>query len=201
MPTPAAGGPDPAARTGRLGTGAPVPFTPRSPRRSTVLSLAVLVAVGSALLAGCAGQEQTGPPAARVSTWVSGAGGGVAIGTLEVDSRNIDHALSQHDPAAAIKTVCALITNDAQTDIGNLPTPDDQLTTDLNDAYEDASAAGDDCYRGAGAGTPLLERSAAERAKLVPLLSTAVQRIVAVTGRTPSTSTTQPPPDGDPFGN
>jgi outer membrane murein-binding lipoprotein Lpp len=156
--------------------------------------LTFVLVVGA--LAGCAGQEQSGKPAAQVSTWVSGAGGGVAIGTLEVDSRNIDLAVSSHDPSAALRTVCALLTNDAQTAIGNLPTPDTQLTNDLNTAYEDAAAAGDDCYRGS------LRRSAAERIKLMPLLATAVDRISAITGHSPSTSTTQPPAGGsDPFGN
>ncbi|MGO8870459.1 MAG: hypothetical protein ACLQPH_03495 [Acidimicrobiales bacterium] len=187
---------DERARSGPRVTGPSPP-----PRRRSALAMALLVTAGCVLVAGCAGQEQSGPPSGRVSTWVSGAGGGVAIGTLEVDSRNIAFALSKHDPPAAIKTVCALITNDAQTDIGNLPTPDNQLTNDLNDAYEDASAVGDDCYRGASGDVVLLRRSAAERAKLVPLLTTAVDRIVAVTGHTPSTSTTQPPPGGDPFGN
>ena len=149
----------------------------------------------------CAGQEQSGSPSARVSTWVSGAAGGAAIGTLEADSANVDLALAHHDAPAAIKTVCALLTNDAETAIGNLPTPDDQLTNDLNTAYEKGAAAGDDCYDGAAGNARLLKRSAEERVALLPLLRTALDRIESVTGHTPSTSTT--PPDGscdDPFG-
>ena len=73
----------------------------------------------------CAGQEQSGPPAARVATWVHGAGAGAAIGTLRVDAANVSQALARHDPPAAIKTVCALLTTDAETAIGNLPTPDE----------------------------------------------------------------------------
>jgi hypothetical protein len=163
---------------------------------AAALGGALALALVAATFSGCAGREQSGPPAARVSTWVSGASGGAAIGTLEVDSRNIDLALSHHDPAAAIKTVCALLTNDAETAIGNLPTPDAQLTNDLNAAYEDAAAAGDDCYKGS------LRQSSAERAKLAPLLATAIQRIEAITGHPPSTSTTQPAAgNSDPFGN
>ena len=101
------------------------------------------------------------------------------------DSRNIDQALSRHDPAGSVRTVCALLTNDAETAIGNLPTPDTQLTDELNTAYEDAAAAGDDCYNGACGNASLLRRSAAERAKLAPLLTTAIDRIAAITGRTP----------------
>ncbi len=158
------------------------------------------MALGIAVLAGCAGPEESGPASARVSAWVSGSGGGAAIGTLRVDSANIDHAVAQHQSTAAIKTVCALLTNDAETAIGNLPTPDSRLTNELNTAYEKAAAAGDDCYQGAEGTASLLRRSATERAQLVPLLTTAVHRIQSITGHTPSTSTTQP--DGscdDPF--
>ena len=171
--------------------------------RSTPLWAAVAVALMAAsALAGCAGPDQSGSPAARVSAWVSGAGGGSAVGALEVDSRNIDLALSRHDPAAAIKTVCALLSNDAHVAIGNLPTPDQQLTDDLNRAYEEAATAGDDCYRGSSGSTSLLRRSADERSRSMPLLAAALERVAAITGHTPSTSTTQPAPgNNDPFGN
>ncbi len=157
--------------------------------------------IGLVSLAGCAGQEQSGDASARVSTWVSGAAGGAAIGTLKADTANVDHVLAHHEAPSAIKTVCALLTNDAETAIGNLPTPDGQLTTDLDMAYQKAAAAGDDCYAGAGGSAALLRRSAAERAALLPLLAAAVDRIQAVTGRTPSTSTTAPSGGcSDPFG-
>jgi hypothetical protein len=164
--------------------------------------VAAVVLFGSAFLAGCASQDQIGAPSARVSSWVSGAGGGSAIGTLEVDSRNADQAFSHHQAAAAIREVCALLTNDAQTAIGNLPTPDAQLTDELNAAYEDAASAGDDCYKGATGDRTLLHRSASERRRLGSLLTTAIERIHSVTGHTPSTSTTLPSgAGGDPFGN
>lgn len=167
-------------------------------RSSLLVAIALL---GSGALAGCAGQEQSGPPAARVTSWVTGSGGGAAIGTLEMDSRNVGLALSTRNAPAAIRTVCALLTNDAETAIGNLPTPDTQLTNDLNVAYEDAAAAGDDCYNGSSGNRSLLARSASERGRLVPLLATALGRIVAVTGHEPSTSTTSPAASGgDPFG-
>ncbi len=167
----------------------------RSAVAASVLLLVVVV------LTGCAGPEESGPVSARVSSWMSTAGGGAAIGSLVVDSANIDHAIATHQPASAIKTVCALLTNDAETAIGNLPTPDSRLTNDLNNAYEKAAAAGDDCYQGAEGSASLLRRSAEERKALGPLLTTALDRIDLVTGHTPSTSTTQP--DGacdDPFG-
>jgi hypothetical protein len=155
---------------------------------------------GSAVFAGCAGQEQSGPPAARVATWVSGAGGGASIGTLRADAANVALALARRDPPAAIKTVCALLTTDAETAIGNLPTPDTVLTDDLNTAYDAAASAGDDCYSGSAGNKSLLSRSDRERASLGSLLAVAVARITAVTGHSPATSTTQPADASDPFG-
>ncbi len=125
--------------------------------------------------------------------------GGSGVGNVEVASRNVDLALSQHNSAAAIREVCALLSNEAQTSIGNLPAPDNTLTDDLNTAYMDATAAGDDCYNGASGDAKLLERSAAERVKLAGLLATAVQYVQSVTGRTPTTDTTTPQGNSDPF--
>ncbi len=158
------------------------------------------VVAAACMLAGCAGPDETGPPSARVTSWVTGGGGGAAIGTLEADSGNVAHALATGNPPSAIRTVCALLTNDAETAIGNLPTPDAQLTQELDSAYQDAAAAGDDCYNGAAGNRTLLDRSAAERDHLTPLLAAAVQRIVSVTGHVPSTTTTAPSgAGGDPF--
>ena len=91
--------------------------------------------LGAVALGGCAGQEQSGDPAQQVATWVDDGGGGSSVGNLEVDAKNIDLALAQHNKPAAIREVCALLSNDAQSGIGNLPTPDQELTTDLDNAY------------------------------------------------------------------
>jgi hypothetical protein len=160
----------------------------------------VALVLGAAALAGCAGQEQSGDPAQQVATWVTQGGGGSSVGNLEVEARNIDLALSRHDRPAAIREVCALLSNDAQTGIGNLPTPDQELTTDLDNAYLAGTAAGDDCYKGADGDAALLARSASERTRMVALLGVAVQRMTTVSGRTPTTDTTVPPTGGgDPF--
>ena len=160
-----------------------------------VAALAVAFLVG-----GCAGQEQSGTPAQRVSTWMVAGGGGSGIGNVEIDAENVDLALAKHNAPAAIKEVCALLSNDAQSAVGILPTPDQELTTALDTAYVDATAAGDDCYNGASGNARLLARSAAERTRLHSLLAVATQRVEAVTGHTPTTDTTVPPTGGgDPF--
>ncbi len=171
----------------------------RAPCRRAGSAVVSLLLLGT-LLAACAGQEQSGPPAARVTTWVAGSGGGASIGTLRVDIANVDYVLSRHEPAGSIRTACALVTNDAETAIGNLPTPDTRLTGELDTAYTDAAAAGDDCYNGATGNAALLARSARERAELTPLLATAIDRIEAVTGHPPPTSTTTPAGNLEPFG-
>jgi hypothetical protein len=172
--------------------------------RARAGSVRWLVVVGvtlaaTVLLAGCT--AQSGDPSKQVSTWMSQSGDGTLIGQVEVDSRNVDLALKDHNTSSAVKTVCALLSTDALTGIGNLPSPDTALTNDLNSAFEDASAAGKDCYDGATGSDSLLQRSARERTRLVPLLDAAVDRVEAVTGHVPSTSTTLAPNScDDPFG-
>lgn len=164
--------------------------------------MGVSVAVGASLLAGCAGPQTSAATPAQVSSWMTSANAGTAIGQVEADSRNIDHVLAVHQPASAVKTACALLATDALTAIGDLPSPDTGLTDALNTAYEKAAAAGNDCYSGASANRSLLQRSAVERAALVPLLQAAVDRYRTLTGHTPSTSTTLAPAiSGDPFSN
>ena len=172
---------------------------PRGRRPRGGLAVAVL---GLIVLAGtaCSNAQESGPPSARVTSWLSSASGGTAIGTLEVDSRNVGYVIARHNPPGAVRTVCALLDTDAQKAIGQLPTPDGALTTDLLQAYQEAAQAGTDCYNGAGASSTLMSRSANERSKLSSLLDVAVARITALTGHTPSTSTTAPAGGGDPFG-
>ncbi len=168
------------------------------PPRGVVSGLlgALVVVLVSLLVSGCT-LDETGPLSSRVNGWMKSAAAGAAIGQVEDDSRNVDVALADHNSPAQIKTACALLTTDAQTAIGNLPTPDTRLTDELNTAYEDAAGAGNDCYNGANGNASLIHRSARERVKLVPLLGIAVERIAADTGHTPSTSTTAPTDSND----
>jgi len=173
---------------------------PSGRRRRSALPVALAVSAAAVALVGCAGQEQSGDPAQQVATWVDQGGGGSSVGNLEVDVRNVDLALSRHNTAPAIREVCDLLANDAQTGVGDLPTPDQELTDDLNNAYTVATSAGNDCYHGAAGDARLLSRSAAERVRTLSLLQVAVARMTTVMGRTPTTDTTVPPQGGgDPF--
>ncbi len=174
----------------------------RSRLRQVGVTVAVL-SLASFVLAGCAGQEQSGTPAHQVSVWVTGAGAGASVGTIEVDIKNVDLAFSQHDPSGQIRSVCALLASDAGIGNGNLPTPDPELSNDLSTAYATASDAGTDCYKGAGSNSKLLATSATERARADAQLAKAVDRITSMTGHVPSTTTTTAPlgSNVDPFGN
>jgi hypothetical protein len=167
----------------------------------TAGALAVAVAIGSMVLTGCAAQEQSGNPAHQLTAWVNGAGAGGSIGTVEVDIKNVDLAFRQHDPAGEIRSVCGLLVDDAGTANGNLPTPDQQLSDDLSAAYGTAYDAGTDCYNGANGDQKLLATSASLRVKAQSQMTTALDRITAVTGKVPSTTTTTAPANVDPFGN
>jgi hypothetical protein len=167
-------------------------------------ALAVLVTAGVAVAAaGCAGQETSGTAAQQVSTWVAGSAAGASIGEVDADSRAIDVALARHDPAGAIRSVCLVLANDAQVGMGNLPTPDQKLTDELNTADTTAYNAGMDCEKGASGDAALLRRSARERVTAAAQLTTALNRIAAITGHVPSTTTTTAPigSNNDPFGN
>ena len=108
-----------------------------------------MLVVGAVMLAGCSTQGQAAATGSQVAGWMTSSAGGAAIGQTAADSRNIGFTIAHHDPASAVRAACALLTTDALTAIGNLPTPDNALTDDLNNAYQTASAAGDDCYKGA----------------------------------------------------
>lgn len=157
--------------------------------RSVVMA-AVLAAMGGGLsLAGCGGSQS-------VAGWVSSNQLGAWIGTLQSDDSRIDRVLSDHRGAKAVYSDCALLIADvSNSPAGSLPTPDGQLTTDLDRAFRAEEAAGDDCAR-ASAGGPLLAQSARERQRARVLFAAALERVAALTGRTPPTTTSPGGPPG-----
>ena len=143
--------------------------------------------------AGCAAGNEVSSSPSSIQAWVTGAQAGSALVTLRVDAANVTHVIATHDSAAALRTACALLTTDAQTAIGNLPAPDPALTQTLNRTYSVAAAAGTECFQGQSA------RSAASRRQIPGLVASALATIQRMTGHVPNTSTTMPPPGGDPF--
>ncbi len=125
-------------------------------------------------LAGCAGQEQSGTPSARVSTWVSGAAGGAAIGTLRVDSANIDQAwpTTRRRPPSRRCAPCSPTT--PRPPSATCPHPTSSSPPISTTPTRRRPPPGTTATPGAAGNASLLRRSAAERAALLPLLATAL---------------------------
>ena len=101
-------------------------------RRFLVASLVLLI--GSAVaLTSCAGADQRGSPAHRMSVWVSGTGFGEQIGTLIADNARV--AKDVPNGTGAVHAACGTILNDAEMANAELPSPDPEVTDLLTDAY------------------------------------------------------------------
>jgi hypothetical protein len=105
--------------------------------------LVAFVAIGT--LAGCTpGSGYTGSPAQQVSEWAS-------VATVSSNDELVVEdivAIRRSVKAGLIKYLtsnCAGLVSDAGTAYGNLPTPDNTLTNELNVAYEDFANAGSSC--------------------------------------------------------
>jgi hypothetical protein len=152
------------------------------------------------LAAGCAGQDEQGTPAQRMTAWVQGTGAGSAMGTVLGDADRIEKVLALDRGVGAVHTDCGVLLTDAEEANSALPTPDGRTTRDLSDAYALEGEAANDCYNAGTTNQPLLDRSAQERAQAASLITSALARIRQITGTTVSTSTTTQPGGGGMFG-
>lgn len=168
------------------GSGAPA-------RRVGLLLVAVAVAAS-----GCAGQDQQGSPAHRMSVWVGGTGLGGAIGTLNADNARV--ALDVPNGTGAVHAACGTIEVDADMANGELPSPDAQVNDWLSKAYGLEGTAATECYNAGATNTALLARSARNRAKAHGLFQRALIRIQSITGRPVATTTTTDNATGGIFG-
>jgi hypothetical protein len=151
----------------------------------------LLASVGAGVvLAGCAGAEQQGAPRSRVSAWVGDSSIGETIGTLTGDNGAVSKALGQRADANTLHTVCAVLEADASSADSTLPSPDRQITDELNAAYRAELATANDCFTGARGDGRLLTQAALERNRATALLAAAIARIVQITGTSPPTTTT-----------
>ena len=95
-----------------------------------------LVAIAGPLcLSACAGAEQSGIAGTAGLHLGLRAGRGLSIGAIESDNAVIEKALATHRAAGVIRTACSLLASDATAGNSNLPSPDTQLTTVLENAY------------------------------------------------------------------
>jgi len=151
--------------------------------RIPAVLLVALLGVGAA---SCAGEDQVGTPAHRMSEWVSGTALGEDIGTLVADNARVPKETS----TGAMHAACGTMEDDADTANDELPTPDPTVTDWLSDAYGLEGTAATECYDAGTTNKSLLEKAEAAAAKADVLYERALIRIQSIDGNLPSTTTT-----------
>jgi hypothetical protein len=168
---------------------------PQATRGLRVAALLLVVAVAAT---SCAGQDQQGSPAHRMSVWVLGTGLGGNIGTLNADNARV--SLDVPNGTGAVHAACGTIEVDADMANGELPSPDAQVTDWLSAAYGLEGAAGTQCYNAGATNTELLAQSARNTAKAHALFQRALIRIQSIIGKPVATTTTTDNATGGIFG-
>jgi hypothetical protein len=157
-------------------------------RRLTVATLVLSTGVSALALTSCAGEDQLGSPAHRMSVWVDGTSLGSDIGTLVADNARIPKVVP--NGSGALHAACSTMLNDAEAANTELPSPDSEVTDLLTQAYGLEGTAANDCYNSGGTNTKLLTQSQHDSIKAEALYNQVFQRIRAIDGQVPSTTTT-----------
>lgn len=166
-------------------------------RRSLVASLVLLT--GSAVaLTSCAGADQQGSLAHRMSVWVSGTSFGEQIGTLIADNARV--AKDVPNGTGAVHAACGTIVNDAEMANSSLPSPDPEVTDLLTEAYGLEGTAGNQCFDAGATNEKLLAQSRRNAIKAEALYDQVLLRIRQVDGKVVSTTTTTDNSTGSIFG-
>ena len=154
-------------------------------RRIRAIVLLVLIAVGAA---SCAGEDQIGTAAHRMSSWVKGTGLGEDIGTLMADNARLPNDV--RNGTGAVHAACGTMEDDAEMANGELPSPDAQVTIWLSTAYGLEGAAGTTCFNAGSTNKKRLAEAERDTAKAEALYGRVIIRIQSIDGRLPSTTTT-----------
>jgi len=167
--------------------------------RRRLRAASVVVVLGSALtLTSCAGADQRGTPAQRMSAWVSGTGFGAQIGTLIADNARVPKDVASG--TGAVHAACGTLLNDAQMAYTELPSPDPDVNQLLNDAYTLEQSAANDCYNAGATDRKLLGKARREGIEAEALYDQALQRIRGIDGKPVPTTTTTDNSSGGIFG-
>jgi hypothetical protein len=159
----------------------------------------IVLMLGAALtLTSCAGADQQGSPAHRMSVWVSGTDFGGTIGTLIADNARVPRDIA--NGTGAVHAACSTLLNDAQMAYAELPSPDPDVNQLLNNAYTLEQAAANDCYDAGTTNKELLAKAEHEGIKAEALYNQALQRIRQIDGKTVPTTTTTDNSTGGIFG-
>jgi hypothetical protein len=154
-------------------------------RRIVSAVLVILVGFGAA---SCAGEDQRGSAAHRMSEWVKGTGLGEDIGTLAADNARLPKVIP--NGTDALHGACGTMLDDAEQANGELPTPDAQVTKWLSTAYDLEGTAANQCYTAGSTNKPLLAKAEKETVQAQALYTRALIRIDSIDGSEPSTTTT-----------
>ncbi len=149
-------------------------------------------------LASCAGEDQQGSPAHRMSVWVGGTGLGEDIGTLIADNARVPKDVA--NGTGAVHAACGTLLDDAEMANGSLPSPDPVVTDLLTQAYNLEGTAANQCYDAGATNRTLLRQSERNAIKAEALYNQVLQRIRVIDGKAVSTTTTTGNSGGGIFG-
>jgi hypothetical protein len=163
--------------------------------RTITIASTMLLAVG---LTACAGADQRGSPAHRLSVWVGGTGLGASIGTLEADNQRVPKDVP--NGTGAVHAACGTLEVDAEMANQVLPAPDAEVTELLTAAYGLEGSAGVECYNAGSTDTTQLAKAQRDMTKAEALFAQVLARIQVVDGQSVATTTTTDNTPGGPFG-
>jgi hypothetical protein len=167
--------------------------------RRRALATSLVLVIGCALtLTSCAGADQQGSLAHRMSVWVSGTTLGQDIGTLVADNARVPKDVA--NGTGAVHAACGTLLNDAEMANTNLPSPDPEVTALLTKAYGLEGTAANQCFDAGSTNKTLLAQSEHNAIKAEALYDQALQRIRQIIGRPVSTTTTTDNSTGGIFG-
>jgi hypothetical protein len=166
-------------------------------RRALATSLVLMIG-GALTLTSCAGADQEGSAAHRMSVWVSGTTLGEDIGTLLADNARVPKDVA--NGTGAVHAACGTLLDDAEMANTNLPSPDPDVTDLLTKAYGLEGTAGNQCYDAGATNEKLLAQSERNAIKAEALYDQVLQRIRQIDGRTVPTTTTTDNSTGGIFG-
>jgi hypothetical protein len=153
-----------------------------------VLASLALTSATAVTLTSCAGEDQRGSPAHRMSVWVNGTNFGQDIGTLVADNARIAKVVP--NGTGAVHAACGTLVTDAEMANTELPSPDPEVTGLLTKAYGLEGTVGNECYDAGSTNKKLLAEAARNAIKAEALYNEALQRIRAIDGKVPATTTT-----------
>ena len=105
----------------------------------------ILLGLSAFALSACSGAGSSGTPSQQLHTWVAGTGLRASTTAILTDMAHVNAALGSQQPNA-VQTTCSVMANDADAANSNLPSPNEQVSTLLSDAYSQVGIAANDCF-------------------------------------------------------